>query len=63
MIQVGTSGTVMPAAMLPLEAKAAGAKVITIDPSSGEGDIWLQGTAATVLPRLVEAAFGSHDYT
>jgi NAD-dependent deacetylase len=62
MLQVGASGMVMPAAMLPREAKAAGAKVITIDPSDGEGDVWLQGTAATVLPQLVEAAFGEpHD--
>lgn len=59
MIQVGTSGTVMPAAMLPMEAKAAGANVITIDPNGGEGDVWLQGTAATVLPELVRAAFGN----
>ena len=58
MIQVGTSGTVMPAATLPSEAKAAGAKVITIDPNEGGGDVWLQGTAATVLPQLVQAAFG-----
>jgi NAD-dependent deacetylase len=58
MIQVGTSGAVMPAAMLPREAKAAGAKIITIDPNEGDGDIWLQGTTAIVLPRLVEMAFG-----
>jgi NAD-dependent deacetylase len=61
MVQVGTSGTVLPAAMLPMEAKAAGAKIITIDPNEGGGDVWLQGTAATVLPQLVEAAFGSAD--
>jgi len=58
MIQVGTSGTVMPAAMLPVEAKAAGAKVITIDPNQAEGDLWLEGTTATVLPKLVDTAFG-----
>jgi NAD-dependent deacetylase len=58
MIQVGTSGTVLPAAMLPMEAKAAGAKVITIDPSDGKGDVWLQGTATKMLPQLVGAAFG-----
>ena len=57
MIQVGTSGMVLPAAMLPSEAKAAGAKVITIDPNENGGDVWLQGTAATMLPRLVQAAF------
>jgi NAD-dependent deacetylase len=58
MIQVGTSGTVLPAAMLPMEAKAAGAKVITIDPSEAKGDIWLPGTATTVLPQLLDAAYG-----
>jgi NAD-dependent SIR2 family protein deacetylase len=58
MIQVGTSGMVMPAAKLPAEAKAAGAKLITVDPHAGGGDVWLQGTAATMLPRLVETAFG-----
>jgi NAD-dependent deacetylase len=59
MIQVGTSGNVMPAAMLPREAKAAGAKVITIDPNPSGGDAWLPGTAAEVLPRLMEAAYGN----
>ena len=58
MIQVGTSGNVWPAAMLPQEAKSVGASVITIDPNCGGGDVWLRGTAATVLPRLIEAAFG-----
>jgi NAD-dependent deacetylase len=57
LIQVGTSGLVLPAAMLPLEAKAAGAKIITIDPKENGGDVWLQGTAGTMLPLLVNAAF------
>jgi NAD-dependent deacetylase len=59
MIQIGTSGNVYPAAMLPQQAKAAGARLITVDPSRGGGDVWLRGTAAEVMPRLVEAAFGS----
>jgi NAD-dependent deacetylase len=57
MIQVGTSATVMPAAMLPHEAKAAGARLISIDLQDCSGDVWLPGTAATVLPQLVHAAF------
>ena len=57
MIQVGTSGNVWPAAMLPHEAKSPGATVITIDPNCGGGDVWLRGTAATELPRLMQAAF------
>lgn len=59
LLQVGTSATVMPAAMLPREAKGAGAKLITIDPQGGSGDIWLRGTAADVLPQLLRAAFES----
>jgi NAD-dependent deacetylase len=58
MITVGTSGMVMPAAMLPATAKSAGARIITVDPESGGGDLWLRGPAATVLPALVHAAFG-----
>jgi hypothetical protein len=40
-----------------MEAKAAGAKVITIDLNDGNGDVWLQGSATTVLPQLAGAAF------
>ncbi len=58
MIQVGCSGAVWPAALLPLEAQAHGAFLITIDPHPGEGDVWLQGTAARLLPLLLEKAFG-----
>ena len=57
-VQVGCSGMVFPAAMLPREAKAVGARVITIDPNEGEGDLWLCGAATTMLPMLVQAAFG-----
>jgi NAD-dependent deacetylase len=57
MLQVGTSGTVWPAAMLPGQARAAGARIITVDPNWGEGDVWLEGPAGTVVPRLVEEAF------
>lgn len=58
LIQVGCSGTVLPAAMLPQEAKAGGARVITIDPHSSHGDVWLSGTAADILPQLAAAAYG-----
>lgn len=55
-LSVGTSGSVYPAAMLPTAAAQAGAKVFTIDPHPvGVG--WLQGTAATVLPKLALEAF------
>jgi NAD-dependent deacetylase len=59
MLVVGTSGLVMPAAMLPHEAKAAGATIITVDPHEpGMGDVWLRGTAVEVVPMLVAEAFG-----
>lgn len=56
-LTVGTSGLVYPAAMLPHEAVAQGAKCIAIDPVEGSGDLWLQGTASEILPALVETAF------
>ncbi|MCE5268991.1 MAG: iron dicitrate transport regulator FecR [Planctomycetaceae bacterium] len=59
LIQVGCSNAVYPAATLPREAKAAGAKVIAVNPEKGEADVWLRGTASDLLPKLLEAAFGS----
>ncbi len=59
LVQIGTSGVVYPAALLPEEASLAGAIVISIDPEQTAADIWLQGTACEVLPRLFEKAFGS----
>jgi NAD-dependent deacetylase len=58
MIQVGCSGMVWPAALLPQEAAAHGARVISIDLRDSTGDVWLRGTAAQVLPALVDLAFG-----
>jgi NAD-dependent deacetylase len=57
MLVVGTSELVYPAAMLPHDAKAAGAKVIRIDPEPGTADLWLSGTAGKVLPALLREAF------
>jgi NAD-dependent deacetylase len=56
-ISVGTSGEVYPAAMLPDQAAEAGATVITVDPQP-TGNCPLQGTAGTVLPKLLHDAFG-----
>jgi NAD-dependent deacetylase len=53
LLMVGTSGVVYPAAMLPEQAKSAGADIIAVDPARGFCDVWLQGTAATMLPKLV----------
>jgi NAD-dependent deacetylase len=58
LLSVGTSGTVYPAAELPLRAAAAGATVISIDPQPCNG-CWLEGKAGTVLPALMEDAFGT----
>lgn len=57
LLSVGTSGAVYPAAMLPNQAANAGAIVVTIDPQFSHG-CWLQGNAGTVLPKLVDDAFG-----
>ena len=56
MLLVGTSGTVWPAAELPHVAKGAGARVIEVNPEPSEltpvADVFLQGRAGIVLPRL-----------
>lgn len=57
MMIIGTSGVVYPAASLPMMARSKGARVIEINPKKSEmtplADIFLQGTAANVLPELV----------
>ena len=57
MLVVGTSGMVHPAAMLPIEARAAGAQIIDIGLEAGSGDVWLRGTAGEILPALAASAF------
>lgn len=57
---VGTSGVVWPAAELPYIAKREGATVIEVSPEPTEVtrtvDIFLQGPAGEILPRLVAEA-------
>lgn len=59
---VGTSGQVMPACYLPYEAKRHGATVIEVNPSesafteNGTTDIYLEGKASDILPRLLAEA-------
>ena len=60
-IQIGCSGLVWPAANLPDHARAAGARVIVVNPQKSKGDIWLQGTATEVVPKLLKEAFGRLD--
>lgn len=59
MLVVGTSGVVYPAAGLAHTARAAGAKVVVVNPDeSGLDDaahVVLRGTAATLLPQLLAA--------
>jgi NAD-dependent deacetylase len=58
MLVVGTSGAVWPAAGLAAVARRAGAKVTMLNPDESEIDDqahWvLRGTAATLLPRLLD---------
>jgi NAD-dependent deacetylase len=58
-LQIGCSAAVWPAAGLPSEARAHGARVIAIDPQPSAGDVWLKGAATDVVPRLFDAAFGA----
>lgn len=57
MLIVGTSGLVMPAAALPEVAHSHGAFVIDVNPDasafSRSADLWLAGTAAQMLPRVI----------
>jgi len=59
MLVVGTSGAVWPAAGLAAVARRAGAKVAILNPDASEIDDqahWvLRGTAATLLPRLLDS--------
>lgn len=58
LVLVGTSGTVWPAADLPHIARSNGAFVVEVNPEPSEltgiANVFLQGTAGGVLPRLVE---------
>lgn len=53
-IQIGCSGAVYPAALLPEEAAAHGATTIAIDPQPTQADVWLSGTATEIVPQLIE---------
>jgi NAD-dependent deacetylase len=60
LLVVGTSGMVWPAAELPYVARRGGARVVEINPQpsevTGVADIFLQGPAGEILPRLVGMA-------
>ena len=58
MLIIGTSGTVQPAASLPLITSRSGGKVIEINPQESGvtslADIFLQGKSGEILPALLE---------
>lgn len=58
MIVVGTSGMVYPAAFLPSQARAAGARLLAVNKESIDADLMLHGSAAEIVPALVSTAFG-----
>ena len=54
---IGSTGEVMPAAMMPYEAKQAGATIIEINPDKSQftdsiTDIWLKGKAGDILGKI-----------
>lgn len=59
LLLIGTSGTVWPAAELPLVARRRGALVIEVNPTPSElthaADVFLAGPAGEVLPALLDA--------
>lgn len=63
LVQIGTSGVVYPAAALPDLAATVGAATIAIDPEPTSADLWLQGPASEIVPRLFGEAFGGDDAT
>jgi len=60
LLVVGTSGMVWPAAELPYVAHQGGARVVEVNPQSSavtdHADVFLQGPAGEILPRLVRLA-------
>lgn len=56
---IGTSGLVYPAAGLPAQARAAGARVIVVNPNDSEldglADVVVRAAAAAALPALFDA--------
>ena len=58
-LSVGTSALVYPAAALPLDAQAAGALLVEVNPTptplTPNADFFLQGTSGKILPGLVRA--------
>jgi NAD-dependent deacetylase len=62
LLLIGTSGTVWPAAELPLVARRHGGLVVEVNPEPSElthvADVFLQGPAGQVLPALLDEVRG-----
>jgi len=58
MLVLGTSGVVYPAALVPREAKTAGAKLIEVNPTENAyasmTDVFIQERSAAALPMVIE---------
>ena len=58
MLLIGTSGTVWPAAELPLVGRRSGARILEVNPTPSElthaADVFLQAPAGQVLPALLD---------
>jgi len=66
MLVAGTSAEVYPAAALPLEAKAAGATLVEVNPHATPltplADFALRAKSGVALPALVASAWPGADY-
>ena len=65
-ILIGTTGEIMPASLIPFEAKRKGKKIIEVNttPSNYTGeitDIFLEGRASRIVPALLEALSEQND--
>ena len=62
LLLIGTSGTVWPAAELPLVARRHGALIVEVNPEPSDlthvADVFLAGPAGQVLPQLLEEMRG-----
>ena len=57
---MGTTGEIMPASLLPFQAKQRGATIIEINPAKSQytdriSDIYIKGKAGEILPKIVQS--------
>ena len=65
LLSVGTSSLVLPAADIPVQAHAAGATVVQVNPNATDldaiADLNVRGPAGVILPALIDRAFAMQD--